>query len=181
MDLGQTLYVDNRADWRSWLVKHHKGDNEIWLVYYRKASGKTRITYNEAVEEALCFGWIDSIYKNIDEDRFAQRFTPRKPGSRVSEMNRIRVLRLIDQDLMTPAGLAVLGDVNAKFEIPVDILKELKKDKAVWNNFKAFPKDYQTIRIAYVEGARNRPEEFERRLRNLLKMTSRNKKFGMVQ
>lgn len=181
MELGKTLYVDNRADWRSWLAKHHNKDKEIWLVYYRKASGKTRIPYNEAVEEALCFGWIDSIYKNIDEYSFAQRFTPRKPGSRVSEMNRIRTLRLIDRGLMTSAGLAVLGNVSAKFEIPADILKELKKDKVVWENFQAFSEDYRMIRVAYVEGARNRPEEFERRLRNLLNMTAKNKKFGMVQ
>jgi uncharacterized protein YdeI (YjbR/CyaY-like superfamily) len=181
MELGKTLRLDNRAEWRSWLTRYHDKAKEIWLVFHRKASGKARISYNEAVEEALCFGWIDSIVKNVDQESFAQRFTPRKPGSPISEMNRIRVLRLIEQGLMTPAGLAVLGDVNAKSELPVDILKELKKDQAVWDNFQNFPEEYRRIRIAYVEGARKRPEEFERRLRNLLKMTAKNKKFGMVQ
>ncbi len=181
MDLGQTLYVDNRAEWRSWLAKNRGKAKEIWLVFYRKASGKARISYDDAVEEALCFGWIDSTVKNVDKDSFAQRFTPRKPGSPISEMNRIRALRLIDMGLMTPAGLAVLGDLNTKFKIPGDILKELKKDKTVWKNFQAFPEDYRMIRIAYVDGARKRPEEFERRLKNLLKMTAKNKKFGMVQ
>src|SRR5712692_182914 len=100
-----TLYVHRVADWRAWLRKHHKTSREIWLVYYRKDSGKPRISYNDAVDEALCFGWIDSTAKKIDADRTAQRFTPRRPGSPTSEMNKARARRLVREQRMTwPQG-----------------------------------------------------------------------------
>lgn len=110
MKLGKTLYVKNRDGWRRWLEKNHKKETEIWLIYYKKHTGKTTIPYNDAVEEALCFGWIDSIEKRVDEERYAQRFTPRKPRSQWSEMNKERVKRLIKLDKMTPAGLAVFKE-----------------------------------------------------------------------
>ena len=97
MDIGETLYVTNRTQWRNWLSKNYKNKNEIWLIYYNKASGKQRIPYNDAVEEALCYGWIDSIIKNMDEERFVQRFSPRRPTSVLSEMNRERIHRLIKE------------------------------------------------------------------------------------
>ncbi|MFA5023936.1 MAG: hypothetical protein WC523_03210 [Patescibacteria group bacterium] len=77
LKIGHTLYVTDRKPWRSWLSKHYKSEKEIWLVYFRKKSGKPRISYNDAVEEALCYGWIDSIIKNLDEERFVQRFSIR--------------------------------------------------------------------------------------------------------
>ncbi|HRK91290.1 MAG TPA: hypothetical protein PK152_19355, partial [Anaerolineales bacterium] len=77
MDISQTLYIANRKDWRNWLKKHYKSEPEIWLVYPRKATGKPRIEYNDAVEEALCFGWIDSIIKTLDDEHTVQRFSPR--------------------------------------------------------------------------------------------------------
>jgi uncharacterized protein YdeI (YjbR/CyaY-like superfamily) len=91
MDIGKTLYVTDRKDWRDWLARNHMTESEIWLVYYRKLTGKPRIPYNDAVEEALCYGWIDSQQKGIDEERFAQRFSPRRPKSALSEMNRERI------------------------------------------------------------------------------------------
>jgi len=106
MNITKTLYVKNRKDWRVWLEKHHATEKEIWLIFYRKNSGKPIIPYNDAVEEALCFGWIDSIEKGIDHERFAQRFTPRKPKSQWSEANKERVRRLSKEGRMTPSGLA---------------------------------------------------------------------------
>ena len=141
MKLGKTLYVTNRNDWRSWLAKNYDKEKEIWLIYYRKLSGKQRIPYNDAVEEALCYGWIDSNLKGIDEEKFAQRFTPRKPKSKLSEMNKERVLRLIEQDKMTSIGLDSIEHVfdtkqkNKKLTIAPDILKTLKQDDEVWENF----------------------------------------------
>ena len=79
MEIKQTLYITDKKAWRSWLKKHYKTEKEIWLVYYKKNTGKPRIPYNDAVEEALCFGWIDSIVKTLDTERVAQRFSPRKP------------------------------------------------------------------------------------------------------
>ena len=103
-----TFYAKNRKTWRDWLSKNHDKEKEIWLVYYRKSSGKPTVTYPEAVEEALCFGWIDSIEKGIDSERFAGRFTPRRPKSNWSESNRVRARRLITSKQMPPSGRQVL-------------------------------------------------------------------------
>ena len=164
---------------------------EIWLVYYKKHSGKARISYNDAVEEALCFGWIDSIVKKIDEVRFAQRFTPRKGGSKWSETNKARVRRLVKQGRMTSFGLEKAnravraGESKNKYlehsVIPSDILKALKRDKKTWENFRKFPASYKRIRVGWIEVARKRPGIFAQRLRYFLKMAAKNKKFGMVQ
>ncbi len=181
MELGKTLHVDNRQEWRDWLAKNNGRARDIWLVFYRKASAKTSISYDDAVEEALCYGWIDSQVKNVDTESYAQRFTPRRAGSPISEMNRVRVRRLIERGLMTPIGLAALGDISTVFQAPDDILRELQKDPVVWKNFQDFPETYRNIRLAFVAGARKRPAEFERRLRHLIKMTAQNKQFGMVR
>jgi uncharacterized protein YdeI (YjbR/CyaY-like superfamily) len=184
MELGKILYVINRRDWRSWLSKNHDKEQEIWLVYYRKSSGKPRIPYNDAVEEALCYGWIDSIVKHVDKERFAQRFTPRRPKSVLSELNKERIRRLIADKRMTSKGLDAVShafDKNQKFTIASDILKTLKQDKDVWKNFQNFSVSYKRIRVNWIETARTRPNLFNQRLRYFLKMTAKNKKFGMVQ
>ena len=152
------------------------------LIYYKKASGKARIPYDDAVEEALCFGWIDSTVKSFDKESTVQRYTPRNPKSNWSQLNKERARMLIERGLMTPAGLSKLGNVlDEKFEMPKDILKKLKKDKEAWGNFKKFPERYKRIRIAFIDGSRVRPEVFEKRLNYFIKMTKLNKKFGMVQ
>jgi uncharacterized protein YdeI (YjbR/CyaY-like superfamily) len=194
VEIGETLYVTNRRQWRSWLAKNHKSAKEIWLVYYKKNSGKPRIPYNDAVEEALCYGWIDSILKPIDEHKFAQRFSPRRKTSALSEMNKERIRRLIKAGKMTRAGLEsvdhhlVTGEKKSSrarrlkdFEFPADILKRLKADPVAWKSFEKFPASYKRIRIAWIDGARHRPEEFEKRLRYFIKMTGKNKRYGMVQ
>src|SRR5919106_655260 len=105
----KTLYTADRREWRRWLRQNHRNEPEIWLVYYRKDSGKPRISYNDAVEEALCFGWIDSVLRKIDDERFAQRFSPRRPTSALSQMNRERIRKLIGQKKMTKAGLDAIA------------------------------------------------------------------------
>jgi uncharacterized protein YdeI (YjbR/CyaY-like superfamily) len=178
----RTLYVHRVSDWRAWLRKHHKTAREIWLVYYRKTSGKPRISYNDAVDEAIAFGWIDSTVKKLDVDRFAQRFTPRRPGSKASEMNKARARRLVREGRMTRAGLDAMGDLKAaRLVIPSDIKAALEGDATAWTNFRRFPAAYRRIRVAFVEGARRRPAEFRRRLRNLVRMSARNERFGMVR
>ncbi|MFZ2455422.1 MAG: YdeI/OmpD-associated family protein [Candidatus Altiarchaeia archaeon] len=179
----KTLYVTDRTDWRSWLEKNHGSEKEIWLVYYRKHTGKPRISYEDAVEEALAFGWIDSIQKGIDDERFAQRFTPRNDNSNWSEANKERARRLIREGRMTPFGMAkIAGMLKDKGASPKkDILTALKKDKTVWDNYNKFPGTYKTVRIGWIEGARNRPEVFQKRLNYFLKMTGKNKMFGIVR
>ncbi|HYV91156.1 MAG TPA: YdeI/OmpD-associated family protein [Chitinophagales bacterium] len=194
MEISKTLYVKNRGQWRAWLEKNHSTENEIWLVYYNKKSGKASMTHSDGVEEALCFGWIDSTRKSIDKDRSAQRFTPRRKNSNLSELNKERVQRLIKSGMMKSAGLDSIRhhfdkrskELSAstelkKFKLPKDILAELRKDPVVWKNFKKFPEYYQHIRIGFIDNSRNRPEFFRKRLDYFLKMTARNKKYGTIK
>ena len=182
MKVGTTLYVKTRVEWRRWLRANHKTATEIWLIYYKKISGKPRIPYNDAVDEALCYGWIDSLVKPIDERKYAQRFSPRKKTSRLSDMNRERVRRLVKSGRMTKAGLAAIEHIGkGPSTLPADILERLSQDENVWRNFQKFPASYKRIRIGWIDAARARREAFEQRLRYFLKMTAQNKRFGMVQ
>jgi uncharacterized protein YdeI (YjbR/CyaY-like superfamily) len=106
MEMEQTLYVSERREWRQWLAKHHATCKEIWLIYYKKESGKPRIPYADAVEEAICYGWIDSVIQSIDTEKFAQKFTPRTNVENWSPLNCQRVHKLKAAGLLTPAGLA---------------------------------------------------------------------------
>jgi uncharacterized protein YdeI (YjbR/CyaY-like superfamily) len=108
MEIGETLYVTGRAEFRRWLARNHKSKPEIWLVQYKKATGKSSINYVEAVEEAICFGWIDSFEKGIDGERYATRFTPRRPKSNWTETNKERARKMMAACKVTPAGLATL-------------------------------------------------------------------------
>lgn len=179
----KTIHVTTRAQWRRWLERHHENEREVWLVSYRTHTGRSRISYNDAVEEALCFGWIDSNQKGVDEDRLAQRYTPRRRAGGLSEMNKQRVRRLVAEGRMTPAGLAKIGDALEvePFTLAQDVEQALRHDLATWQNFEAFPESYRRVRVAYVEAARRRPGEFERRLRHLVDMTAKNKRFGFVK
>ncbi len=179
MDLGKTVYVADRKAWRAWLTEHYNKEKEVWLIFPKKASGKPRIIYNDAVEEALCFGWIDSTAKPIDEVSYAQRFSPRNPRSKYSEANKQRLRKLIQQGLVIPSVEATVREIiDEPFVIPDDILKEIQANKVAWGNFQKFSDDYKRIRIAFVEGARKRPDEFKKRLCYFIKMTEKNKEFG---
>ncbi|MEP6603968.1 MAG: YdeI/OmpD-associated family protein [Spartobacteria bacterium] len=182
MELGKTLYVTDRKQWRAWLKANHATAKEIWLIYYKKHTAKPRIPYDDAVEEALCYGWIDSTVMRMDEERTAQRYSPRRPRSFLSETNKERVRRLVKSKKMTRAGLAIIQtQLDETFTAAADIVAELKKDAKTWKNFKGFSETYRRIRIGWIDAARHRPEIFQQRLRYLLKMTAQNKKFGMVQ
>lgn len=179
MDITETLYVATREAWRDWLAAHHEEAREIWLVSYRKHTGRPSVLYNDAVEEALCFGWIDSTRKGIDEERYAQRYTPRRPKSAYSQPNKERLARLLAQGRVLPSVAERLGDVRPEaFEIPDDILAALRADEAAWAFFRATSPSYQRIRAIYVDGARSRPEEFAKRLSRLVEMSAKGKQFG---
>ena len=179
MEIGKTIYFANRKKWRNWLEKNYNKEKEIWLIFPRKFTGKQRISYNDAVEEALCFGWIDSTVKKIDENSTAQRFSVRNPKSKYSQSNKERLKKLIIKRKVFPDVLATI-DIKEieEFTIPKDILEKLKSNESAWKNFIKFSPEYQRIRMAYVEGARKRPEEFQKRLNNLIKMSENNKQFG---
>ena len=108
MDIGETFSAASPADFRRWLEANHASKKDIWLVIYKKASGKTGIRYDEAVDEALCFGWIDVIMKSIDTEKYAQRFCPRRKGGNWTEANRAKARALIAAGRMTEAGMAAL-------------------------------------------------------------------------
>jgi uncharacterized protein YdeI (YjbR/CyaY-like superfamily) len=179
MNITRTLYVTNRTRWREWLRSHYKSEKDIWLVYYGKESGKPRIPYNDAVEEALCFGWIDSTIKKIDNTRFAQRFSPRNPKSGYSQANKVRLRNLIRRGRVRKEVVAALGNISLDlFVFPPDIMKAIKANKRAWINFRRFSKPYKEIRIGFIAGARKRPDELKKRLAYFIKMTEKNKQFG---
>jgi len=175
----KTLYVTNREDWRKWLEKHFDKENDVWLIYPKKSSGKKRIVYNDAVEEALCFGWIDSTVRSLGEDSSIQRFSPRNPKSSYSQQNKERIKWLLEQNMIHPSILERAKQIaSEKFVFPEDILDAIKQDNTVWKNFTAFSDAYKRVRIAYVDGAREHPEEFRKRLKNFINKTRENKQIG---
>lgn len=179
MEIKNTLYITDSKEWRNWLKKNHKTEKEIWLIYPKKGTGKPRIQYNDAVEEALCFGWIDSIVKTLDEENTAQRFSPRKPKARYSQANIERLRTLVAQKkVIKEVAETLKGILEEKFIFPSDILKALKANKEAWRNYQKFSDSYKRIRIAFIEGVRDRPEEFRKRLRHFIEMTEKNKMFG---
>jgi len=188
MLLGKTFYASSRNEWRKWLTEHYDSEPEIWLIYYRKVSGKPRLSYDDAVLEALCFGWIDSTVKRVDDERFAQRFSPRKSTSTLSQMNKERIDELIKNRLITKAGLQAIVHVynpnsdHVKFVIPDEILSALKANPEAWKYFQMMPKSYQRIRIAYIKSRkRHGLEMYQKALNHFIKITAQNKKIGFVK
>jgi uncharacterized protein YdeI (YjbR/CyaY-like superfamily) len=183
MKVGETLDVRSRAAWRGWLSRNHSRKKEIWLVYHAKASGKSSLAYNDAVDEAICFGWIDSTVKKLSAHSRAQRFTPRRNGSPVSEMNKARARRLVRERRMTAAGRAVLGSAlkHEPLVVAPDVRRALRAEPGGWTRFEKLPSAYKRIRLGFIEGARGRPEIFRTRLRYFVRMTAQGKRYGMVR
>ena len=152
-------------------------------MLHTKASGKASISYNDAVDEALCFGWIDSIVKKVGTQSRAQRFTPRRAGSTVSEMNKARARRLVREGRMTAAGKAALGTGLRRERLAVapDVRRALRAAPGAWDRFERLPAAYKRIRLGFIEGARGRPEIFATRLRYFVRMTAQGKRYGMVR
>lgn len=182
IEISPTLYVPDRAAWRQWLAEHHATAPAIWLIAYKPDLGKPSVAYLQAVEEALCFGWIDGIAKRMDLERLAQRFTPRRSKSHWTELNKERARRLIAGGRMTDAGLAVLPDLSVEaFRIPDDLLAALQADTQTWAYFQQFPAVYQRIRIGYIEEVRTQPQVFIQRLNHFLRKTQQGKMFGTIE
>ena len=176
MKTDKTLNIKTRTEWRNWLETNFNTEKEVWLVYAKKSSGEQRIKYNDAVEEALCFGWIDGINKTLDKDHTIQRFTPRQTRSSYSQPNKERLKWLIENNSIHNSFLkTALEAVSKEFVFPSDVIDEIKKDRTAWNNYIKFSEPYKRIRIAYIESARKRPEEFTKRLTNFIQKTRDNK------
>jgi uncharacterized protein YdeI (YjbR/CyaY-like superfamily) len=177
MDVTTTLDPETRRAFRAWLEAHHAQSTELWLLLRPDRSGT--ITYLDAVEEALCFGWIDGLAKRHG-DATAQRFTPRRPKSHWTELNKERARRLIAAGKMTEAGLRSLPDLNdLAVRVADDVRARLEAEPGAWHAFLAFPALYQRVRLSYVEEVRKRdPREWEKRLANLVRKCAKGEMFG---
>ena len=171
----ETFYTSDRTVWRQYLEEHFETADEIWFVYPMKGSGEPALSYNDAVEEALCFGWIDSVVKHIDPLHRAQRFTPRRKGSPYSRPNIERLIWLDARGMIHPkVREGVLPLIRAPYVFPADILDALRQDETIWENYQGFSEPYRRIRIAYIDAARDRPAEFQKRLNNFMEKTRKN-------
>lgn len=181
----ETKYFTERAHWREWLEANFETKEDIWLEYPLKRSGKERMIYNDAVEEALCFGWIDSTIKSLNEATSIQRFCKRRKNSTFSQPNIERLKWLFENNLIHHSiEREVVEIIHQEFVFPKDIIALLKSDKAVWENYQNFSESYKRIRIAYIDSARKRPSEFEKRLNNFIEKTKENKQikgFGGIE
>lgn len=190
MALLNELYVKTREEWRAWLEKNHTISKGVWLIYYKKHTGKPRIPYNDAVEEALCFGWIDSLVKKLDEKRYCQKFTPRNKNSEWSDLNKQRVQNMIDSGLMTEAGLLKIRTaqqsgkwdrkpkIHMALKMPGEFEKILKSNETAAKNFEKLPPSYKRHFIGWIASAK-RPETRERRMFEALSLLEKNQKLGM--
>ena len=175
MDEKMIFKCTDRQQWRDWLSEHFETCREVWFVLPQKDT-EEGVSYNDAVEEALCFGWIDSTVRHIDPLQRAQRFTPRRKGSSYSQPNIERLKWLDSQGMIHPkVRPSVAAIIESEFSYPEDILSVLRKDEMTWWNYQAFPDSYKRIRIAYIEAARKRPEEFKKRLKNFVSRTAKNR------
>jgi uncharacterized protein YdeI (YjbR/CyaY-like superfamily) len=188
MKITRTFTAPDRATWRDWLAKHGASESEIWLVYYKAGTGKATTSYEDSLEEALCFGWVDSLIQKIDEEKYARKFTPRKPGSKWSELNKHLVAKLVKQGRMTEAGLA-------KVEFPLDEapsarpkrpelalpdwLKEgLMASPQAWENFSKLPPSHQRNYILWVSDAK-REETRQKRIKEAIERLEKNERLGL--
>ena len=191
MEFTETLYVKNKRDWRGWLQNNFVSKKGIWLIYYKKHIGKPRIPYADAVEEAICFGWIDSTVKRVDEEIYVQEFSPRKLRSPWSFLNKERAEAMIRTGLMTQAGLIKIEEAKKnrrweeaytskkKVEIPGDLSKALKSDQKVNRNFRNFADSYQNLYINWINHAK-KEETRQRRITEVVKRAAKNQKPGMM-
>ncbi len=190
MKITGKLHVTNRDDWRAWLRKNYDTKKEVWLIYYKRHTGKPRIPYDDAVEEALCFGWIDSLVKKIDDEKFVQKFTPRKGKSKWSEANKKRARKMIKEGKMTKAGLAKIREAKSNGEwfktapvkkelvIPAYIKKPFAANEKALDNFNNLANGYKRQLVGWITSAK-REETRKRRLTAAIRLLEQNKKLGM--
>ena len=168
----ETFYTFERQQWRAYLAENFQTKKEVWFVFPLSASGERALSYNDAVEEALCFGWIDSTVRPIDPLHQARRFTPRRPGSAYSQPNIERLRWLDGQNMLHPSvRQSVLPLLTTPFVFPADIVAAIRDDRLAWQHYQNLSESYKRIRVAYIDAARKRPDEFQKRLHNFIDKT----------
>lgn len=187
MELTHTFHAPDRETWRGWLEQHHADEKEVWLVFYKVHTGRACVSYEESVEEALCFGWIDSLVQRIDEDRYAQKFTPRRIGSAWSDTNKRRVAKVIAEGRMTPAGLAKITfpldappppPAKKELVVPDWIAAGLQTSPLAWENFSKLPPSHQKRYVAWLSSGK-KEETRQKNLQKAIKMLERNERLEM--
>jgi uncharacterized protein YdeI (YjbR/CyaY-like superfamily) len=190
MNLENALYFKDREEWRKWLAENHAGANAVWLLHYKKHSGIQCISLAEAVEEAICFGWIDSRMKSIDTEKYMLKFSPRRPKSVWSKINRERAERMIAEGRMTAAGRAVIeiakknGNWDAAYtnavrdEMPPDLKEALTLVPSASKNFEGFANSYRNMYIGWVTGAKTL-ETRQKRIAEIVSRSLINRKPGI--
>ena len=179
-----TLDLRTRPRWRSWLQKNHSSSPGVWLVFHKEHTRVESIPYDDSVCEALCFGWVDSLIKRLDEDRYARKFTPRKAGSKWSASNCKRWNELKEAGLLSAAGLAAgpTAETSAPRpsipKLPGYIAKALKLEPAAWNTFRRLAPSHQRHYVMWIHTA-VRPETRQRRIAEAIRMLRQGKKLGM--
>lgn len=179
----QTYYPKSKAEWRKWLEEYHESEQSIWLIYYKSSTKKPTLTWSDAVDEALCFGWIDSTKKTIDDERYMQYFSKRKPKSNWSKINKDKVTQLIADNQMTKVGFesietakqngswTLLDDVEA-LVVPEDLKNELAKDQTATSYFDNLSKSSKKILLHWVHSAK-RPETRQKRISEICESASK--------
>ena len=191
MDGKNKIYCSNRSNWRKWLTENADKQKEVWLIYFKKHTGKPRVSYDDAVEEAICFGWIDSIVKRLDNERFMQRFTPRNMGSNWSEHNVIRANKMLNEGKMTEKGLSLFnhwkssnteplsrGSTQEKQIPPDDLLEALMMNDLALSNFNNLAPSYKRNYILWINDAK-KEDTRSRRIEKVVKMLEKNTKSFM--
>lgn len=182
------LAFKSRTSWRSWLQENHQSKDGVWLVYFKRHTGKPTVSYVDAVEEALCFGWIDGQIRSLDDERYRQRFTPRKPSSNWSVINIDRAKKMIKEGKMTDWGRQVyrkgikanrIIPSSKNFSIPKDIKKELIGNKKAWAYFQNMAPSAQLAFVYWVDTAKT-DETRQKRIIKTIEQLAKNKKFGEV-
>lgn len=188
----ETLEITDRDAWRIWLSSNHCRSDGVWLVFRRASTGASAMPYEDAVEEALCFGWIDSIVRRLDEGRYARKFTPRRPGSRWSELNRVRVRKVIGEERMTPAGMALVEEAKASGEwgragtrpsfpleeVPIELSEALEGDAAAEAFFDSLPASCRKRYVLWIVSAK-RSETRLRRAAEAAAMLAAGERLGL--
>ncbi len=187
--ISQPLHFAQRDDWRAWLASNHATATEAWLILYKKHTGKPSPSLEEAVEEALCFGWIDGLLRPIDTEKYALRFSPRKKDSVWSQVNKRRVAKLIKQGRMTEAGLTKIEEAKANGQwraaalredttnIPDDLKKALNTNRQAQHNFEQLAPSHKRQFIYWIASAKT-DKTRQRRIAETIKLAAENKRLG---
>jgi len=179
-----TLEARNLQQWRTWLGRHHASSPGVWLVFYKNRTGIESIPYEDAVREALCFGWIDSLIKRLDDNRYARKITPRQPTSKWSAINRKRWTEVKASGRLTPAGLAAAPTGNtyaprpAIPDLPDYIAAAFKTNPKAWKYFQELAPGYRRHFVAWIHTAQ-RTETREKRIRESIALLAVGQKLGL--